>query len=440
MAHVAGANDAGVAGDGSRPPVTLTWLVTVRWTTLGAGAGAMLAGHRALEVSAPLVPSVALLLASAASNGWLLWRVRARPAPSLPAMAGLLICADVLLLSWLIWRSGGVLNPASIFYLVQIVVAALVLGPVWTWTVTALAVGTYAALFVAMPEQLAAAQSMHPEIRLHMQGMWVAFAGTALIVAVLVARLAIAVERRDRALAALRDQTARATRVAGLATLAAGAAHELSTPLATIVVAAGELERSVVDGGGTPEWQHDANLIRLEASRCRDILDSMAGGSGEVLGDAPQPVNVSEVIAAATGRLNAADRARVMVDVAGDVRVVWPLRVVARAVGNLLRNAAQASGDREHIRLDVKADGDLIRLSVIDRGTGMSPEQLGRAGEPFFTTKPAGEGTGLGLFVTRSSVEQLGGRLILSSRPERGTTATIELPRDVIGPRTGARA
>jgi two-component system sensor histidine kinase RegB len=63
----------------------------------------------------------------------------------------------------------------------------------------------------------------------------------------------------------------------------------------------------------------------------------------------------------------------------------------------------------------------------------MAPADLARAGEPFFTTKPPGRGTGLGLFVARSSVEELGGRLVVDSRQGRGTTVTIELPVDVLG-------
>jgi two-component system sensor histidine kinase RegB len=114
-----------------------------------------------------------------------------------------------------------------------------------------------------------------------------------------------------------------------------------------------------------------------------------------------------------------------------DIRVVWPVHVVARAVGNLTQNALHASTDAVSVVATSGSDG-LVHLAVIDRGAGMSIEQLNRAGEPFFTTKPAGVGTGLGLFVARSSVEQLGGRLSLVSAPGKGTTATITLPSDVL--------
>jgi len=241
--------------------VGLSWFTTVRWTTVLAAAGAIFAGRSALEIAVPFAPAAITLAAVAISNVWLTWRVRKLPSreyfpekstpgfaftPLLTA-AAVLMCADVTLLSWLLLRAGGVLNPASVFYLVEIVVAALVLGRRWTWIVTSLSVAGYALLFLAETDQLQAAQSMHPEIALHMRGMWLAFALTALVIAALVTRLTIAVERRDRALESLRERNASAVRVAGLATLAAGAAHELSTPLSTIAVAARELERALAD-------------------------------------------------------------------------------------------------------------------------------------------------------------------------------------------------
>jgi two-component system sensor histidine kinase RegB len=271
---------------------------------------------------------------------------------------------------------------------------------------------------------------MHPEIALHMRGMWLAFALTALIIAVLVARLATAIERRDRALEDFRDRTARTERAAGLATLAAGAAHELSTPLSTIAVAARELEHRLAGGRRDGDLQGDARLIRSETERCRQILDAMAGQSGEPAGQSPRPSSLTDVIAALRARLAPAEAARLSVDVPDD-RVVWPVDVIARAIGNVVQNALQASSAPVQLAAAPAGNGQ-IRLTVIDRGTGMTPEHLGRAGEPFFTTKPAGAGTGLGLFVARATIEQLGGSLALASTVGQGTTATIVLPRDVI--------
>lgn len=389
----------------------------------------MLAGHGVVPGAVPTRAGAVVLAAWVLSNVWLTWQIRTGRAVGSNAVAGSLVCVDVLVLSWLLLKTGGVLNPASIFYLVLIVVAALVLGRTWTWIVTSLSIGGYAALFLSQTAGLQSAQAMHPEIGLHIRGMWLAFAITALIVAVLVTRLAIAVERRDVALGELRDRAARTSRAAGLATLAAGAAHELSTPLATMAVAARELERRT---GNHPDEaiRDDARLIRAEIDRCREILDAMAGRAGESLGESPRPASIGEVMDDVRARLRPADRSRLNIETT-DIHVVWPVHVVARAVGNLTQNALHASTDAVSVVATAGADG-LVHLAVIDRGAGMDVEQLNRAGEPFFTTKPAGVGTGLGLFVARSSVEQLGGRLSLVSSPGKGTTATITLPSDVL--------
>ena len=142
---------------------------------------------------------------------------------------------------------------------------------------------------------------------------------------------------------------------------------------------------------------------------------------------------MTEVFSAVQSELQPHVLSRLDARAPDDVRVLWPVLAVARAVVNLVRNAAQASGEQDRVILEGRAHGDgRIRIDVIDRGAGMSRDHLARAGEPFFTTKPPGAGTGLGLFVARSTIEQLGGTLGLTSEPGRGTTATIILPADVI--------
>jgi two-component system sensor histidine kinase RegB len=426
---------AGTATD----PVALSWLVTVRWTTILAGIGAVVAGRAALEAHVPLAAAAVALGLVAASNLWLMWRVRAGEGRSaaLVTAAGAAVCGDVAVLSWLLSRAGGVLNPASVYYLVEIVVAALVLGRTWTWIVAGSSVAGYAALFMApTTDELRTAQGMHPEIALHMRGMWIAFAFTAVIIAVLVSRLAVAVERRDRALEALRDRTARSVRAAGLATLAAGAAHELSTPLATIAVAAKELDRRLSSGpadAALDPLRADAKLIRAQADRCRDVLDALAGRTGSPAGEIPHASPLRDVVAAVRAKLDPSETTRLRDRIPDGVDVRWPVDVVARALANVAQNALQASTAPVDLTATTVANG-VVQLTIVDRGAGMTPKDLSRAGEPFYTTKPPGAGTGLGLFVARSSVEQLGGEFTLASTPGVGTTATITLPRDVIAP------
>ena len=400
----------------------LRWFTTVRWITVIAGAGAVFAGRDVLQAPAAVAPAIAALIVFAISNVWLTWRAQQANTRDAQLIAPFLMCADVALLSWLLLRAGGVLNPASVFYLVEIVVAALVFGRRWTWIVAGLAVAGYAASFLAPTDDLRSAQMMHPEIALHMRGMWLAFALTAVIIALLVTRLLSALERRDRALDVLRVRNEGAMRAASLATLAAGAAHELSTPLATIAVAARELERGLSDSSN--EGRHDARLIRDEAARCRAILDDLSGAAGQPAGEPPQHTSLTRVLEDVKARLASGDRDRVRMTEAPDADVQWPVRPVGRALANVIQNALQAS--TRDVQVTTTRSSDSLTIVVADEGPGMTPEQAARAGDPFFTTKAGG--TGLGLFVTRSTIEQLGGTFRLATEPDAGTTVTMTLP------------
>jgi two-component system sensor histidine kinase RegB len=414
--------------------VALSWLVMVRWTGIAAEIAAVGAGRRGFGAPASFALPAAIVALSALSNVWLGYRLRRAPAPAV-AIAGGLVAADVVALSWLLLDSGGVLNPVGIFYLVDIVLAALVLGRTWTWIVTTLSVCGYGALFLWPSQALQTALAMHPEIGMHIDGMWLAFAVTALIVAALVARLAMLVERRDRALAEMRERQARDARLIGLATLAAGAAHELSTPLGTIAVAARELERSLDDAAAAGDRREDIQLIRAEIERCRRVLNDMASRSGGLTGEAPSPRALADLASDVLAQLAPDERRRVDVSIPGDVTIRWPASAVTRALANIVRNGLQASAPDDRVTLAARREpSDRVVVTIADRGHGMTPDVRARAGEPFYTTKPEGSGMGLGLFVATSTIDQLGGTLRVTSASGQGTTVDVALPLDVAAP------
>jgi two-component system sensor histidine kinase RegB len=416
--------------------VALPWLVTVRWAGVLAQVAAILAGAQGLAGPTQLSLPLLLIGVAATSNLWLSWRLGRRRAVTM-ASGGWLVCADVAILSWLLHEAGGVLNPVSIFYLVYIVLAALVLDRVWAWVVTTLSIGGYGLLFLTPSDQVALAGSMHPEIGLHVRGMWLAFAATSLIVAILVGRLASLIDRRDRALAELRDRATRDARLSAMSTLAAGAAHELSTPIGTIAVAARELEIALDGAPASTEARDDVRLIRAEVDRCRRLLRDMAGRFSQPLGEGAVPLSIDAVVGSVLTELAPGERARVCASIRPNGgTVVWPPNVLTRALVNVVRNALQASAPDAPVDLtaDHGRDGT-VTIRVTDTGRGMAPDELARAGEPFYTTKAQGDGTGLGLFVARSTMEQLGGSLSVASREGAGTTVTMSLPADLSRPR-----
>jgi len=430
--------------------IHLSWLLRLRWA---AGGGALAAGALAgLGPAAPLplAPVLALAALLGASNLAVLgWR-RAHPRPSFRPVAGLLLL-DILLLAALLHLTGGPTNPFSAVLLVQVTLSAVMLPASWTALLTALAVAAFGLLFLAHPlpggtENGAAPASSYG---LHLYGMWVAFTVAAVLIAVFVSRVSGALRRQERALAAVRERESRTERLASLATLAAGTAHELATPLGTIAVAAGELERGLARGMDPTETREEARLIRSEVDRCRAILEQLSADAGQTPMEAFEPVRVESLVADVRDMLPRESATRVRFEdrtgAHGTLPLQAPRKALARAVANLVRNGLDASepdtavtvciqrepGLGAHQRLtDRSARGKPERtvLTVRDRGHGMPPAVAARAGEPFFTTKPPGAGQGLGLFLARALAEQLGGHLRLESGEDEGTAARLELP------------
>jgi two-component system sensor histidine kinase RegB len=244
------------------------------------------------------------------------------------------------------------------------------------------------------------------------------------------------VERRDRALVEMRERQARDARLIGLATLAAGAAHELSTPLGTIAVAARELERSLdTASAGAGDRREDIQLIRAEIERCRRVLNDMASRSGGVAGEAPIPRALADLASDVLAQLAPDERRRVDVTLPGDVTIRWPAAAVTRALANIVRNGLHASPPDGRVTLAARREPPArVVITIADRGHGMAPDVRARAGEPFYTTKPEGSGMGLGLFVATSTIDQLGGTLRVASTEGVGTSVDVALPADVAIP------
>jgi two-component system sensor histidine kinase RegB len=408
-----------------RAEISLDWLVRLRW---GAVLGETLTVAVSVAVLGPGLPLARLtgLIAILAASNLLLTAVRRRVSAA-RGLCGAALSLDVLLLSALLYATGGPNNPFSVLYLVYITLAAVVLGVWWTWFVAALSIGGYALLFAAhMPMKYL--DHHGPEMSLHLQGMWVAFIVAAILTASFVVKLSSAIDRRDAALAKMREREARHARLAAVTTLAAGAAHELGTPLATIAVAAKELERAIrsLPSDHAGALLDDAALIRSELERCRAILSQLATGTGQMPGEAPEELRADDLLAAIVDALPVAERRRLEPAARGNGNVVrLPRAPLVQLTLNLLRNAFDAADGGVALSVEGSVAGLCIR--VHDDGPGMAPELLARVGEPFFSTKPTGAGLGLGVFIARTLAEQMGGSLALDSSPGHGTTALVQI-------------
>ncbi|HEY3499117.1 MAG TPA: ATP-binding protein [Polyangiaceae bacterium] len=414
-----------VAASADALRVNFAWLVRLRFGAVLAQLVAIGVARFALDWDLALAPLLAVMFAELLVNGWailLMKRGGAIRATHVATGIGL----DVLLFSCLLYFSGGPANPFGFLYLVHIALAAIVLPQRTSFALVGLALACSLALFfIGTPQpNHHAHHHNHTEYVWHLRGMWVAFGIGASVIVYLIQRVRHELDGIARKLRASSELASRNEQAAVLATLATGAAHELGSPLATIAVATSEILRSL-----PPEAERardDLKLIRGQVQRCRDIIDQLSVDAGAVGSGAVTTLSASDVIEQALAEL---PRERVVLPAndTSSLSVVGPLRALGQALRNLVKNALDAT-PAGHVKLRVENRNDEVRFVVEDEGTGMAPEILARATEPFFTTKSRGQGMGLGLFLTRSVAEQIGGRLELDSRLGVGTTAVLAIP------------
>jgi len=408
-------------------PTALPWLIRLRWLALVAFLALRFGSATGVRGGAGAIVFASLIAAMAVTNV-ALWRVT-RASGVRRELVGAVLVLDTGLLTGLLLVSGGAVNPGTVVYLVHITFAAVLLGSRWAWALTVLSVAGFGVLFLGSAPP--AGEHVHGQaadpLGTHLAGMWVAFAATAALIAHFVSQVAGALAASERELADARAQAARHERLAALMTLAAGAAHELSTPLATIAVTGREIARSASMPGcpNKDTCGADAALIVSEVARCHHVLDELSGRARGRASDA-RPLALPAALEAARAALPPKDAVRV--DLASTMSATWnglPQDEIVGALAALLRNAFDASPPDGRVTLSADDDAGSLTLRVADRGTGMPPEVLAHAGEPFFTTKPPGQGLGLGVFLARSVTEQLGGRFTIHSAAGAGTVVTL---------------
>jgi two-component system sensor histidine kinase RegB len=384
---------------------------------------AIVLARRVLELPLPLPPIAAVIGLLALVNLFTWWRLRqAWPVADGEFFVQLLV--DVVAITVLLYYAGGSTNPLVSFYLVPLVIAAITLPAVFTWAMALLTASCYTLLMFNYYPLMPKSGDFSTAIYLHLTGMWLTFVLSAFLIAFFVVRMATTIKERDRQLAAAREETLRNERIVALGTLAAGAAHELGTPLSTMAVVTRELQREY---GENPDLAEDLQLLREQVDNCKHILSSLLASAGQArMEDAAGAALDAYLdallekwrvmrpgVAVTVAWLGARPAPHIMTD-----------QTLSQALLNLLNNAADASP--ENVEVEADWDATEIRLQIRDRGPGLSAEAVQQAGRPFYTTK--GNGIGIGLFLANATIERCGGKVTLRNRDGGGAVTEIHLP------------
>lgn len=418
---------------------------------------------------------LAVLLFTGVNLGTL-WRLRRGGAVGETGLF-LQLAVDVLLMTLVLYRTGGATNPFVSYFLVPLTIAAATLRLRYTAALAALTLAAYTlllshyipfGLFGREPGALVlepvAAVVPAADVRtadgtvpggpgnlgahdghdghgahaghagpalatgdgfnLHVVGMWLNFLLSAGLITFFVSRMSHALREQDRQLALQHEALLQREQVLALGALAAGAAHELGTPLATMSVIAREIEAGLP---GDSPLREEAAVLRGQLAQCRQILHGLrAQAAGE-----PPRQPLSRLLRHAVERMEVMHPGRAFrLSLELPDREVQPPATLPQVLVNLLDNAAQAARSRVDVRV-VEAPGEW-RLEIRDDGAGIAPEVAPRLGEPFVSGRE--EGLGIGYFLSHASVNGWGGSIRLQPRAEGGTLTTLRLPWSVLQP------
>jgi len=342
---------------------------------------------------------------------------------------------DVLALSGVLYFCGGATNPFTWMFLLPVIIAATVLPKRFSWGMAGLTVFCYS-LLIKFYVPLHAADMSHMShgnnFAQHVFGMWFGFVLSAGLVAYFVSGMANTLRERDRVLAKAREQALRDERLVALGTLAAGAAHELGTPLGTMAIVTSELEREYVaskDDG----LRKQLGIIKEQIARCKQALSVISASSGEVRADSGQPVPVKKYLEQLTAQwCKQRPNINLQYRLEGNQTASHILadHVLHQALTNILDNAADASP--EDVELHAKWNNDELVIEINDRGDGLSSETSALVGKTLYSTKK--QGLGLGLFLAHAAIERMGGNVMLFNRQGGGVCTRIMLPLFALAP------
>ncbi|WBT04728.1 ATP-binding protein [Brevundimonas vesicularis] len=419
----------GVATHGGANRRNMLLLIQLRWLAVAGQVATILLVQYVMRIPLPvlwlLAAPAGLVLVNLVSAPL---TVRRQEVEDQALMIALL--ADVAALTWLLFLTGGAANPFVALYLLQVVLGAVLLAPVYAWALIAITSLCFAGLGLhSRPLNLPPARE-DSLLSLYLQGSLICFVLMAVLLVLFVTRISQNLRERDASMAALRQQTAEHDHIVRMGLLASGAAHELGTPLASLSVILSDWKRM-------PALTHDADLaqdmtvMRAEVERCKAIVTGILMSAGEARGQAPERttlrVFVADVVASWSG-----DGVAVQIrdELAQNPSIIAD-PALRQVLGVLFDNAVEAGASRITVTT-TRTDED-FGIAVRDDGPGFPPAILQAWGKPYNSTKPR-PGAGLGLFLLMNVIRSLGGRVEASNPPAGGAEVRLTLPLSALAP------
>jgi two-component system sensor histidine kinase RegB len=431
----------------------LHWLFVLRNLMLLGETFLIFISSYGLYLQLPLRP-LWLIVASIAAINIYTWLRLEDETPVTSKEIFVQLVLDVFAITALLYPTGGASNPIIWVYLLPLMITAIMLPPIYAWYMVILTTTMYTILMVyniPLPSiaphlshgsTIDLSEISHLEIleqahaisdknyfNLHIFGMWFGFVFSAGLVAFFVVELAETLKSRERSLAEARENALRNERVVALGTLAASAAHDMGTPLGTMAIIVHELIQDY-SYCNHPDLYEKMSIIEEQINRCKKALSVMSESAGEMRAESGKVMLLSDYLDSVIAQWrthNARTKLNFVID--SDVnlnREIIAERTLTHALINILNNAAEVTNPDFGIEFHATWDSDIATIEICDFGLGFPDNLIKFAGkQPVISDK---SGFGVGLFLSYSTLQRLGGKIELSNRLDAGARVTLTLP------------
>lgn len=415
----------------SRRHIRLETILRLRWLAVLGQLAAIFVVVQGLEFDLPVLPCVAIVSLSALVN--LALQIAFNPMQRLePAYAAALLALNIVELAGLLFFTGGLENPFSFLFLAPVLISATALPVRLTIALGMLAVACASILFflhLPLPWDPDDPLVMPP---IYLVGVWLSIVLAIGVTSLYAFQVTEDTRKLSDALAATELVLAREQHLTQLDGLAAAAAHELGTPLATVFLIARELEKTVKD----EQFAGDLKTLREQTQRCRDILSKITqlSATGAPFDRMKLSTLIEETVAP---HRDFGVAIKVRIAVAPTAEPVGSRNpAVLYGVGNILENAVDFA--RSTVEVNAWWNNDTVEIEISDDGPGIAPDMLKRIGEPFLSRRRSPDeaqterqGLGLGVFIARTLLERTGATVSFSNRtfPDHGAIVQIVWPR-----------
>ncbi len=424
---------AAPASTGTDVSISLRKLVLIRWVAVIGQAATVLLVYFGFGLDLPIKAALAVVAASAVLNTAASLVPRSTGARLGDREAAIYLAYDTLQLGVLLYLTGGLQNPFAMLMLAPAVISATILSRtsvIGLSSLTVIAIGVLAIVHLPLPSSGGFLLDPPP---LYMLGIWTALVFSTLFISGYAWSVAAEARKMRDAYAATQLALAREQRISAVGSLAAAAAHQLGSPLATIAVVAKELARELPVGS---PHAADAELLLSQSERCRTILTDLAhqrdGEHGSPFARLPFSVLVE-----AAGEPHPASGVDVHYEIgAGRDAEGRPVEEplvprspeIMHGLGNLIQNAIQFAA--HEVVVTTSWSEETVAVDIVDDGPGIPPAVLARIGEPYISGRTVlAQHMGLGIFIAQSLLERTGARLSFANLPDGGAQVMVEWPR-----------